>query len=171
MKTLLFFALMLVFVAGVTAQNKSVYTDLSDTKCKELAANEDEGGSYKGECKGVGGYKLHVIEGDLRQSIDVVAQNGKVHQLRMWEHFGGFSAVGEKAEWRVKGKTPIALIFRFNVANDPDDILNRKSYLIVAKITKDLACVTNIVEPAKDQNRQAQDLADASAFEPCKVAE
>ena len=171
MKTLIILATIMLFSGGAFAQIKSVYTDLSDTKCKTVELQEDEGGSYKGVCNGVAGFKLNLLEGDLRQSIDVVSPDGKEHQLRLWEHFGGFSAVGEKAEWRVKGKTPVALIFRFNVATDPDDVLKRKSYLIVAKITKDFACVINIVEPGKNQNEQARKFADAAAVTPCRVSE
>lgn len=153
------------------AQNKSVYTDLTDTKCKTLEFNENEGGSYKGECKGTGGFKLIVREGDLRQSIDIVTPQGKEFPLRIWEFFGGFSAVGEKAEWRVKNNKPIAIIFRLNVNEDPENIEKRTSYLIVAKITKDLACVTNIVEPGKDQNLQARQMADRSANTACRIAQ
>lgn len=107
LRSVLTLAAVLVTAVAVTAQVKSVYTPLSDTKCKTLESNPDEGGSYVGECEGVGGYKLHVIEGDLRQTVNVIAPGGKKFELRLWDQFGGFSAVGPRAEWRVKGSTPV----------------------------------------------------------------
>lgn len=171
MKTLAL--LIIILLAGIMAeaQVSSVYTDLDAEKCKTLELQEDEGGSYKGECKGVGGYMLHVIEGDLRQTINVIAPNGEEHQLRLWEHFTGFSAVGPRAEWRVKAKKPFALIFRFNVSEDPIDSSKITSYLIVVKITQDFACVTEIIKPSKTQNAEARKAADRAATTPCKIAD
>ena len=119
----------------------------------------------------VGGYKLHVVEGDLRQSINVIAPGGKEHELRLWEHFGAFSAVGPKAEWRMKGRSPFALIFRFNVSENPEDSSKTTSYLIVAKVSPSLACVTEIIKPSRNQNAEARRAADRSATVPCKIAE
>lgn len=161
----------LVLAFNSQAQVSSVYTDLDDQKCKTLELDEEGGGSYKGECTGVGGYKLHVLEGDLRQSINVIAPGGKEHQLRLWEHFGAFSAVGPKAEWRLKGKAPFALIFRFNVSENPEDASKTTSYLIVAKVSPSLACVTDIIKPSRNQNEEARRAADRSATVPCKIAE
>ncbi len=167
--TLLIVLLLAVFVAD--AQVSSVYTDLDDRKCRTLEVQEDEGGSYKGECKGVGGFKLQVIEGDLRQTINIIAPEGEEHQLRLWEHFTAFSAVGPRAEWRVKAKKPFALIFRFNVSEDPVDSSKITSYLVVAKITADLACVTEVIKPSKTQNAEARRAAERSTTTPCKIAE
>lgn len=167
MKILALAVIFLFSAAAVEAQVKSIYTDLSDTKCKTLELTEDEGGSYKGECKGVGGYKLWLIEGDLRQTIIIVDAKGTEHNLKFWEHFGGFSAVGEKAEWRVKNGKPIALIVRLNVSEDPVNSDKRTSYLIVAKILRDAACVVDIVKPSKTQNAAARKIADASGKAPC----
>lgn len=164
------FALLLATVTPtVIGQVTSAYTDLMDTKCKTLELNEDEGGLYKGECKGVAGYKLHVIEGDLRQTVNVVFPDKNIHELRFWEHFGGFSAVGSKAEWRVKSKKPIALIVRLNVSEDPEKPDKQSSYLIVSKITKDTACITEILKPMRSQNAEARRAADRSSGKPCKV--
>ncbi len=120
-KSLLTFLFLLAFAAVATAQNKSVYTDLLDTKCKTLESNADEGGSYLGECKGVGGFKLHILEGDLRQSINVITPAKKTFDLDLWRAFGGFSRVGPKAEWRMKKSVPVALIVQFNVSENAED--------------------------------------------------
>lgn len=170
-KHLLLIAAAFVFAAAANAQNKSVYTDLDDRKCKTLEMTDDEGGSYNGECKGTAGYKLHVIEGDLRQTITVIDPKAKKSELRFWEFFGGFSAVGPKAEWRVKGTMPVGLIVRLNVSEDMEKSDKRTSYLIVAKITKDFACVTDIIKPSKTQNADARVAADKAANIACRVAQ
>lgn len=151
------------------AQYKSVYTDLSDTKCKTLESNPDEGGSYLGECKGIGGYKLQVIEGDLRQTVNVIAPGGKKFELHLWSHFGGFSSVGPKAEWRLKGKMPVALIIRFNVSENPEDSPKITSYLLVSKIGPEETCVTAVVKPGKRQNLEARELAAEALDRVCKI--
>ena len=161
----------LIFAATANGQMKSIYTDLDDTKCKTIELTEDEGGLYKGECKGVSGYKLHVIEDDLRQTINVVAPNKKIHELRLWEHFSGFSAVGPRAEWRLDGKKPVALIVRLNVSENPEDSSKTTSYLVVAKITRDFACVTDIIKPSKTQNADARVPAHKSATHACRLAD
>ena len=70
----------------------------------------------------------------------------------------------------MKGKTPVALIVRFNVANAEDSTKNT-SYLMVSKITKNEVCVTDVVNPGKTQNAEAQKLADVAAAKPCKTVE
>src|SRR5688572_29554531 len=94
MKIFIFWVSILFGVLSSYGQNTSVYTDLADTRCKTIESTADEGGSYRGICPGVGGYKLEVIEGDLRQSINVIAKNGKKHELNLWNvSGGGFSSV------------------------------------------------------------------------------
>ena len=73
------------------------------------------------ECPGISVYKLEVTEGDLRQSINVIAASGDKWELGFPANVSSaFSSFGDKAEWRVKktdGKiTPIALITRYNAA-------------------------------------------------------
>ena len=168
-KALLAFILIL-FIAGLSrAQNSSVYTDLSDAKCKTLESNPDEGGSYLGECAGIGGYKLHVVEGDLRQTINVIAPPGKKFELNLWGFFGGFSSVGGKAEWRRKGKVPVALIVRYNVSENPEDSTKITSYLMVSKITPEAVCVTAVIKPGRGQNTEARKMADLASRLPCKT--
>jgi len=170
--------LILLPVVGVFAQKSrtvSVYTNLDDKSCKTLESETEGAGRYRGECKGVGGYKLQVTEGDIRQSIDVVAPNKNKYELDFVGHVStGFSSVGEKAEWRVtrKGKiqTPVALIVRFNVSENPADSSIITSYLVVSKITKNQICITNIVKPGAKANEEARKFADSSADKPCQSA-
>ena len=161
---------------GVNAQTyKSVYTSLSDKGCKTVESNPNEGGSYLGVCPGIGGYKLQLTEGDLRQTINVIAPNKKVYNLDFQQNVTfGFSAVGQKAEWRVTGTgkklKPVALIIRLNASANPEKPETTSSFLVVAKIMNNSACITDVVEPSvKNQNAVARELADASTNKPCKV--
>lgn len=163
--------LVITFALAADAQNTSVYTDLTDKKCKTLESNPDEGGSYLGECPGVAGYKLQVVEGDLRQSVNVIDPKRKKTELNLWNISGGFSSLGEQAEWRMKGKTPIALIVRFNVSEVPEDSSRITSYLVVVKITKEAVCVTDALKPTRSHNYEARRAADRSATRKCRFTE
>lgn len=170
-KIILLFGLLAVFsVSSFAQKNTSVYTNLDDKSCKTLESDSSGAGSYRGRCPGIGGYKLDLLEGDLRQTINVIAPGNKKFELNFWSFYSSFSAIGQKAEWRMKGKTPVALIFRYNVSN-PEDSTKNTSYLMVAKVTKNEVCITDIVNPSKTQNVEAQKLADAASTKPCKAAE
>ena len=84
--------LILSLCASVMAQKtSSVYTNLSSGKCKTIESNPDEGGSYIGECAGIGGYKLELVEGDIRQTINIIQPNKKdKRELEFWSFKGGF---------------------------------------------------------------------------------
>lgn len=158
--------------SSISSGNESIYTDLAAEKCKTIESNPDEGGSYRGECVGVGGFKLEVLEGDLRQTLNVIFPNGKKSELDfMLNVSSAFSVVGDKAEWRVTGKgknaKPYALIIRYNANENVEKPEVRTSYLVVTKITKDSACITDIIKPTTDQNKKAQKAADESANKPC----
>ena len=165
-------ALSFVFISSTVAlaQNKSIYTSLAADKCKTTAVNNGAPGNSSTRCEGVGGYKLEVYLDDERNSIGIVLPSKKVVGLDLWNYFGNFSALGEKAEWRMQGKRPVALIVRLNVS-DRGDGKPPTSYLIVSKISETDACVTDIVKPGKSQNANAQSLADRASTKPCKKAD
>lgn len=169
-KTIFLGSIILLLSTFAFAQNKSVYTELAFDKCKNVIVDKVVPGNVNWNCAGVSGYILEVYLDDERNSMGVVFPNKKVHTLDFWNYFGNFSELGEKAEWRMKGKTPVALIVRLNVS-DKGDNGERNSYLIVSKITKTTACVTDIVKPGKSQNLLAQQLADSSSNKPCKKVE
>ena len=152
--------------SGIT----SIYTDLDEKKCKTIEKNEEEGWIVQ-ECAGVGGYKLQVAEGDIRQTINVISPANKKSELNLWSVVSpAFSSVGQKAEWRVKtveGKpVPFALIVRYNASKEAPE--KTTSYLTVTKIDGDKSCVTDVVKPIKNANVKARELADVSADKPCK---
>ncbi len=159
---------MLVMAAHAAAQNTSVYTSTRTNACRTIRSSSADTGSYVGECRGVGGYKIRLIEGDIRQTLNIITPNGKAHELNFWNIFGSFSSIGERMEWRLRGKEPIALIARYNVA-DPENSEKSTSYLMVSKLGRSLSCVTDVVEPGPGQNEKARALADEAAKKPCKI--
>lgn len=176
MKIILMVALTIfMFSASIFAQTKkseSVYTNLTEKACKTLEKSDKYAGWYRGECPGIGGYKLQLTEGDIRQSIDVVSPNKKRYELDLTQNVSSaFSYVGEIAEWRVirNGKTvkPYSLIVRYNASENSEKPEQNTSYLVVVKITKDSVCVTDVVKASANANEQARTLADVSAKKPC----
>jgi len=166
-KTFLACSFVIVFSLAAYAQNRSVYTDLAADKCKTLDVNKGMAGNYSGRCKGPNGYEVEVYLDDERNSLGVVLPSKKTVGLDFWKHFSNFSSLGEKAEWRMKGEKPVALIVRLNVS-DRGDGKPGTSYLVVSKISSENACVTDIVKPGKNQNAQARSLADRASTVPCK---
>lgn len=165
------FCILVCAVCAFAQSNRSVYTNLGEKSCKTIESDSSEGGSYVGLCGGVGGYKLQVEEGDLRQNIQVITPAGKKHSLDLWTVVGSsFSSLGDKAEWRVrtqKGKVvPVALIIRYNLSN-PEDSTKITSYLAVTKITASKICVTDKIAPGANANVAARTAADNSADKPC----
>ena len=162
----------LVCAVCVSAQsNRSVYTNLGEKSCRTIKADSSGAGSYEAICPGVGGFKLQVEEGDLRQNIQVITPARQKHSLELWTVVGSsFSSLGQKAEWRVKtqkGKVvPVALIVRYNVSN-PEDSTKTTSYLAVVKITTAKICVTEKIAPGAGANLAARAAADNSADKPC----
>jgi hypothetical protein len=166
-RNFLLLSFIFVFSTIAFAQNKSVYTDLAADKCKTVEVDKGMAGNYSGKCAGVGGFALEVYLDDERNSIGVVLPSKKTVGLDFWNYFGNFSALGEKAEWRMKGTKSVALIVRLNVSDQGDE-KPPTSYLIVSKISATTACVTNVVKPGKNQNLLAQRLADTASTKPCK---
>ena len=151
------------------AQNKSVYTSTKANACRTIESTDEGAGSYVGECAGTGGYKVQLVEGDIRQTLNIIAPGRKKFELNFWSYYGAFSSVGEKIEWRTKGGVPVALIARFNVA-DPEGTGKGVSYLMVSKIGPAMSCVTDIVKPSPTQNAEARRLADTASTRECLAA-
>ena len=154
------------------AQNRSVYTSLEAKQCRTIKIETTGAGDYEGRCRGVAGYSLTLLEGDLRQNIIVNTPKGAKHSLELWDVIsGGFSSVGPKAEWRVTNKNgkllPAALIIRYNASENPDNPDRRTSYLAVAKITPTAICITDKISPSANANIDARRAADSAANKPC----
>ena len=162
--------LTVLFAVSAFAQNKSVYTSTKTNACRTISQSDKDAGSYEGECTGVGGYKVRVLEGDIRQTINIITPAKKKFELNFWGYYGGFSSIGEKIEWRTKGGVPVALIARFNVAG-AEDSSKSTSYLMISKIGKTSSCVVDVILPSPKQNEEARISADAASTKPCKAVE
>jgi hypothetical protein len=154
------------------AQNRSLYTSLVTKQCRTIKTETTGAGDYEGRCRGVAGYSLVLLEGDLRQNVIVVTPKGAKHSLELWDVIsGGFSHVGPKAEWRMArqdGKlSPVALIIRYNASEDPDRPNKHTSYLAVAKITPTEICITDKISSGPNANLEARRAADGAATRPC----
>lgn len=165
-------ALLLVsgFDIALGQSNQSVYTSLEPKQCKTLRS--EEAGDYSARCRGVAGYTLLVVEGDLRQNITVVTPQGAKHSLELWQVVSsGFSSLGPKAEWRVSKKNgkvvPNALIVRYTANEDAEHPNKTTSYLAVVKITPTTICVTEKIPPGANANELARIAADNSASKAC----
>lgn len=149
----------------------SAYTDLRAATCKTIETDEEGGGSVQ-RCPGFAGYKLLVLEGDLRQTITVIDRGGKEHPLEFWHVItGAFSSLGHKAEWRVTRRNgrqePTALIVRVYASEDPENPNRRTSYLAVTKITDTEICVTHKIKDGAAANTAARRAADSAASAQC----
>ncbi|HYR08793.1 MAG TPA: hypothetical protein VEQ60_13515 [Longimicrobium sp.] len=155
------------FADADTGAVSSVYTSLAEADCRVIEIDEESEGSVS-RCPGAAGYALKVLEGDLRQSIDVITPDGKEHPLNYWSVVsGGFSSVGPRAEWRMRGGRPFALIVRVNASENPEDATQITSYLAVARIAPGPVCVTDRIAPTAEANVAARAAADRSAGRPC----
>ncbi len=153
---------------AATAQTRSAYTSLEAKQCRTIRTETTGAGDYEGRCRGVAGYSLTLLEGDLRQNIIVNTPKGTKHSLDLWDVIsGGFSSFGPKAEWRINSKSPVALIIRYNASENPDSPDKRTSYLAVAKITPTEICITDKISPSANANIEARSAADSAATKPC----
>jgi len=167
MRIFTIFAVIVVSVWAASAQNTSVYTSTRTSACRTIKSDSSGAGSYEGECKGTGGYLVRVLEGDIRQSINIITPAKKRFELDLWNFYPGFSSIGEKIEWRMKKGVPVALIVRYNVAGS-DDSQKSTSYLMVSKISAKESCVTDVILPSPDQNQAARTAAADAPSKPCK---
>ncbi|HYW13772.1 MAG TPA: hypothetical protein VE871_17550 [Longimicrobium sp.] len=150
---------------------RSVRTSLKPDDCTIVSVDEEAGGSTQ-RCPGTAGYTLLALEGDARASITLVDAAGREHPLDYWGRVtGGFTSLGEEAEWRVRGEgasaVPIALITTLLANEHPDDPERISPYRVISKITPTATCVTHALDviPSDDEVRR---LADASASAPCR---
>lgn len=160
--------------AGAAGQDgiRSVFSDLTGEACRTRSASVEEAWAIRA-CPAPGGFELQVADADLRQSVTVVDLDGVDHPQDYWQVIAnGFSALGQRAEWRVRGAgvdaTPVALVVPVRIFEPEDGGGEREViYVAVSKITPDAVCVTDRIDPGPQQHEQALSAADASADRPC----
>ncbi len=149
------------------SQYESSYTSINEADCRLLEYIE-EGESSVFLCPPFNDIKVQLLEGDLRQSINLI-RNGKEYPLNLWST--GFSELGKLIEWRYKKKTPhepVGLIVRLNISQG-EDAQKNLSYLMVSKITSSKICLIGKIapKPGENQNMKARDLLDSSQSKLC----
>ena len=166
MKNVLSLALLAASATIAQAETvTSVYTDLNLTKCKTLSEYTEDVGGIEVLCKGIKGYDVTYVEGDLRGAVSF-GKNGK-KQCASMQTFGAFNSVGKKIEWRmVKGK-PIATILRW--FTDNGEVGGKQNWLVVTKLNGKDSCRTAIIDTKMpNANAVAQQKADSSASFNCE---
>ncbi len=157
--------------AAAGQEVRGVRTSLKETECETVSVEEEGSGGSVQRCPGTAGYRLMALDGDARASITVVDPSGAEHPLEFWTTVtGGFSSLGDEAEWRVRGggasAAPVALIVPLKAHEDPEYPERVTAYRIVAKVTPAETCVTHRL-PAATSDAETRRLADASAGQPC----
>lgn len=143
----------------------SRYTELKD--CKVIVSRPDEGGYSETECAPVGGFGLKTNEADVRQNVFIKPPGGQYRSLRLVEASGGgFSRLGEKAEWRGVEKdgvfTPDVMVVRQLVVEDPNRPEREAAYLAVIRLSGPGApCLVERVPAGPGQSDKARALADS----------
>ena len=137
------------------------YTSLED--CKLMRAELDEMPYSEVVCPGPAGWALRIADADARQTLSVVAPDGKETKLDLSRESGGaFNSFGKVAEWRGPATEPFApdaLIVRFNVAEQPHPA-PEVAYLLAIRL-KPMPCLVEKVAPGASQNDAARAAADA----------
>ncbi len=153
---------------GSATARSSRYTSIAAEDCEVVARDRETGGS-RARCAGVGGFRVEVVEGDARSSLDVLPPRGGRAPLRLSTMAGGaFSRLGPRVEWRADGAhAPDALIVRYEAFEFPEQPGRTRSYLVVAKLSPTGACVVATIAPAPTQNASARQAADRAQTLPC----
>ena len=162
------FALLLVLLSmhtlswAVDAGYRSVYTSLE--KCDVIESSEQEEDAeidyFTAECPGREGYRIFHIGGDSRSWIVIKKEDETVIDLYndvMSNEPGAFPFVsGRAAEWRYRGESLIALIFRIAGSDLQTDKL--KSELMVVRLGGEKSCVIG----TSTSNEKAREIAESS---------
>ena len=147
----------------------SQYSNLTPPDCRTISSDEH---GARLRCVGPAKYQLELLASD-REDVNLIYPSGKVHKLKLIQTVGnGFSHLGKKAEWRFTSgaNEPSALILRFNVVEDSNNIGASTSYLVVSKITPAQACVTAIIKPSAAANELAREQSQEATNRPCLPA-
>lgn len=153
------------FAATASAQLTSSYTNIGEKSCRKIKLTKaDEHVIMHRRCQGVAGYRLDIFSGEEHEYIEVTTPGGKKFDVSI--NPASYSFLDKRAEWRMRGTTPVALIVRFNMST-PDG-KPTDSALVVSKVTKNSACVVDSVYGSKDQNVKARRIADSAQNRPCQ---
>ncbi len=153
----------------------SEFTGLQAEACQQKIDPSDPNNTPYLACPGIGGYTLHVRKVESgRTSIDVVDPGGNARPLHLQDtvtrHMANLTG---QAEWRVTttgggAPLPVALIVRVQAREDDEDPEKvTRTYLTVAKITAETACVTDRIPEGAQPADELRAAADSARQRPC----
>jgi hypothetical protein len=155
-------ALAFLSIGPGPAKHESVYTELSEARCRIVEENREEGPYWLRRCPGHAGWQLDWSDSDLRQGLTLISPQGRETELNLSDLVakGAFNALGKTVEWRGKESSePKALIVRMSVANGVEPRLPDISRLAVVRLTG-TPCLVAVIEPGARQNDCAREVAD-----------
>ena len=155
-------ALALLFADPAPTKHESVYTELSEARCRILEENKEEGPYWLRRCPGHAGWQLDWSDSDLRQGLTLISPQGGETELNLSDLVakGAFNSIGKTVEWRGTDLArPEALIVRMSVANGVEPRLPDISRLAVVRLTR-TPCLVAVIEPGALQNDRAREVAD-----------
>jgi hypothetical protein len=157
-----------VFALSANAQFTSSYTSIAERSCRKIKLTKaDEGVILHRRCQGVAGYRLDIFSGEEHEYLSLITPSGKSFDVSI--NPASYSFLDKRAEWRMRGSTPVALIIRFNMSMPDGKPVD--SALVVSKLTRTSACVVDRVFGSKDQNAKARQIADTSRTRKCSPSE
>ena len=141
---------------------QSLYTSFKT--CKVVKSGESVGEDWSiSRCAGLGGYDLFLSYDDARDDLTLLHKGSPPTELGLFGlSGGGFSSLGDTAEWRGNGSgigfAPTALIVRHVVSENSDKAERQTSKLLVVDLAQ--RCVVGQVRPQAGQNEAARAIAD-----------
>lgn len=156
----------------------SEYSGLQGEACQQKVERNEPNDTPYLACPGIGGYALHVRKVESgRVSIDIVDPGGQARPLNLQDtvtrHMANLTG---QAEWRVTttgggAPRPVALIVNVQAREDDEDPEKvTHTYLTVAKITADSACVTDRFLEGVQSMDEVRAAAGTAAQRPCVPA-
>jgi hypothetical protein len=152
------------FLLALAAANTSAYTPLVLDRCRVIEEIE-EGAGVRFLCPGHAGVALYVNAGDGRFDLDAGVDNGE------WESLYPFNHLGPRVEWRMRGRVPVAAIYRV-IVDSPESTV--RSALVVESIGRPgrPGCLTAVINGAlPNANALARADADRAAAHRCGAEE
>jgi hypothetical protein len=150
--------------AALAGEITSVYADLDLKKCEalELYNGEDNGEGGVWQCKGIAGFDVLYLEGDLRGYVAFGPEARS--QCTSAQTFGAFNSPGPKVEWRMENGKPIATILRWFTDNGSGEANAKQNWLAVTKLNGKDACRMALIDTKyPDANTIARAKADGKA--------
>ncbi|MBV2093240.1 MAG: hypothetical protein KUF72_20355 [Candidatus Thiodiazotropha sp. (ex Ctena orbiculata)] len=151
---------------------KSVFTSLNN--CQSFTDPTDPNSTPYKLCAGIAGYQLILRKvGAGRKSIEILSDSQQSFPLNYQEVVTRqMFHLGDQAEWRISessgGSEPRALIAELHVHEDLDEPHQVTAvYLVVAKISTNESCVTDVLEQQKVSRQQLHQLADSAQQRAC----